>query len=143
MHSNPWTSRIYKGVFPSDRIPVMKKFPWAAVINHDPEGFPGTHWVVLVASDNFHVHYFDSTGVDGVPNVIEYMRKNFPMSTRQHSSLQNRDTKVCGHYAIFFTYMLSKGSSFERVEKWLKYVKFPDIFVYDFVDNVIKKQIRR
>ena len=36
-----------QGVFPSDKLPVIKTYPAGLISNTDPHDLPGTHWVAM------------------------------------------------------------------------------------------------
>lgn len=91
LRRNPVTRRIYCGVHPSDRIPLIKKFPCAMIINFDEAEKPGTHWVALYAPSKFHVKYFDSLGSAArggygpgisVKNISDYINNHFLFVSR-------------------------------------------------------------
>ncbi|KAL3086816.1 hypothetical protein niasHS_008603 [Heterodera schachtii] len=53
------------GCFPSDQIPAgaATPVPYSMVINVDPSGSPGTHWVAVYCEQQNRVEYYDSTGI--------------------------------------------------------------------------------
>src|SRR4051812_43914346 len=77
LRTNPVTKRVYIGCFPSDMLPVCRKFPCAMVVNFDESNEPGTHWIAIFAPTPRHVYYFDSLAGPLIPNLERYLYKNF------------------------------------------------------------------
>ena len=78
---------IMQGVYPTDKLPIVNKYPSGLIANTDPHDKPGTHWVVtyfilLWESGVFFDSYGFSTdtyGIDGYinQNVTRYNDKPF------------------------------------------------------------------
>jgi hypothetical protein len=62
LQNNRFTKNYFKGVYPSNKIPPCNQYPCALVVNTDPIGQPGTHWVAIYAVNQSSVEYFDSFG---------------------------------------------------------------------------------
>ena len=41
---DPVLGPLMQGVFPSDKLPVIKTYPTGLISNTDPHHLPGTHW---------------------------------------------------------------------------------------------------
>lgn len=136
---NKITRQVYRGCYAADMIPKLHRFPSAMVVNMDESDLPGSHWVALFTPNRHHVYYFDSLGGEAPVKVQEYMRKNFNMITQQNVQIQHPQTKVCGHYAIYFVYMSANKQPFERVLRYLRKLRRPDIYVFDFVNHFLKR----
>jgi hypothetical protein len=141
LRRNPLTKSVYKGCFPSNLLPKPRKYPAAMVANFDDSSKPGTHWVALYARTPFHVFYFDSLGLgeETAEEIKRYIRRNFLTSTKQHAIIQKPGTTVCGHYALFFLYCCIRHIPFLQIEAVLTTRKNPDVWVRNFVRNVIMK----
>ena len=46
MH-DPVLAPVMKGVFPSDKLLIVKTYPSAMIANTDPHNQPGTHWIAM------------------------------------------------------------------------------------------------
>lgn len=102
------------GAFARDQIPALEhvRRPFALVINTDNAAEPGEHWLALFAargSSKFEM--FDSFGLD--PKLYSLDQSLSCPITFSHRSIQEISSKVCGHYALLFIYLRSRGSSFE------------------------------
>ena len=66
----------FNGVFPRNNLPKKNK-DWAYIINLDEYSNVGTHWIALFCKKN-EIIYFDSFGVEYIPNKIKEYIKEFP-----------------------------------------------------------------
>ena len=55
----------FKGVFPSDKIPVLNDLKKYAIINLDASTEPGSHWVAIAFHNN-KIYVYDSFGRETV-----------------------------------------------------------------------------
>ena len=100
------------GTYARDQIPSHKteKRPFALVVNTDVAAEPGEHWLALYAPRYyFKIKMFDSFGLP--PNIYSFDPSLFHFSSR---CIQSFDSKVCGHYALWFIYFRSRNYSFEN-----------------------------
>jgi len=57
------TKSIFKGVFPSDRLPkTILKYPALIIANTDTSDQPGTHWIAFYFDSRRSAEFFDSYG---------------------------------------------------------------------------------
>ena len=42
---DPMLVPIMQGVYPTDKLPIVNKYPSGLIANTDPHDKPGTHWV--------------------------------------------------------------------------------------------------
>ena len=94
------------GVYSRDNLPNKIK-DGAHVINLDEYTDIGTHWVALYVKNN-DVTYFDSFGVEYIPNEIKKFigRKNLIVNIFR---IQAFDSIMCGYFCIGFTNFMFKG----------------------------------
>jgi hypothetical protein len=103
------------GAFARDQIPPLKhvRRPFALIINTDIAAEPGKHWLALYAPrGSTKIEMFDSFGLD--PNLYsldQSLSFSITFSTR---TIQDISSKVCGHYALLFIYLRSRGHSFDH-----------------------------
>ena len=84
---DPMLAPIMQGVYPTDKLPIVNKYPSGLIANTDPHDKPGTYWVatyfiLLWESGVFFDSYRCSTdtyGIDGYinQNVTRYNDKPF------------------------------------------------------------------
>ena len=83
----------------------------AYVINLDEYSDIGTHWVALwVDNNNNNVTYFDSFGVEHIPQEIIKFIENRNIKTNSFR-LQAYDSIMCGYFCIGFIDFMFKGKS--------------------------------
>lgn len=133
LRRNSVTQKIYMGCYPSNSLPLCKRFPCAMVANHDEKGEPGSHWVAIYAPDKKNVWYFDSLGDDPIPNIKEWLYKNFPLVTIMNDPIQGADSRNCGYYAIYFIYMTARKLTYSRIFTVLSEKADPDKYVKEYV----------
>ena len=70
------------------------------MINLDEHKSVGTHWIALYISDN-NVNYFDSFGVEHIPQVIKKFIGNKNIKTNIYRIKAN-DSIICGYFCTGF-----------------------------------------
>ena len=103
---------LFLGVFPKDLIPSIhtSSFPLCFVANTDPSTQAGEHWVAYFYDSPSYLEFFDSYGLS--PSDYDLPHKPQRMN---HQTLQSLDSRVCGHYCIFYLYHRSQGISLTRI----------------------------
>ena len=98
----------FAGVFPRDNLPNEIK-NGAYIINLDEYSDIGTHWVALFIKNN-DVTYFDSFGVEHIPNeIIKFIgNKNI---IKYIFRIQPYDSIMCGHICIGFINFIFNGKT--------------------------------
>ena len=81
----------------------------AYVINLDEYENTGTHWVYLFVKNN-EVNYFDSFGIEHIPNEINKFIGNKNIISNIFR-LQAYDSIMCGYYCIEFINYMLKGKT--------------------------------
>ena len=101
----------FYGVFPSDQLPeTVTVFPACFVVNTDPSGKPGSHWVAIYIDENKHGEYFDSYGRPPVVlAVVNFLNENCPCWHYNEQQVQGLFSSVCGHYCIYFLLQRAYG----------------------------------
>ena len=95
----------FNGVFSRNNLPKKIK-DGAYVINLDEYADVGTHWVLLFCSRN-EIFYFDSFGVEHVPEEIKGFIENKNIKANIFR-LQANDSVMCGYFCIrFIDFMLA------------------------------------
>ncbi len=69
--------KCFKGVYPLDLIPTIKKKPIAIIVNTHPSDKPREHWVSIIISKDGIGEYFDSFGLPPLhAEFVKYLDKN-------------------------------------------------------------------
>ena len=62
LRSDPYTSKLFRGVYPIDCIPRAIKFLAALIASTQPSDQDGEHWVLLYLLSEREGDFFDSYG---------------------------------------------------------------------------------
>jgi hypothetical protein len=102
------------GTFARDMLPDLEhqRRPFALVLNTDEAAENGEHWLALFGPRNStKIEMFDSFGQD--PKLYS-LDQSLSCSIRfSNRTIQDISSKVCGHYALLFIYLRSRGRSFD------------------------------
>lgn len=116
------------GVYAADGLPKIKQLPCGLIVNTDPHQLPGKHWIAFYITKNGVLECFDSYGRS--PSVyssyIERYMKTFDKILVNTKQLQGLNTRVCGHYSLFYLMCRCRGFSMQEII---------DIFTHDFIVN--------
>ena len=136
MNSNPYTTLIFQGCFPCNALPQPMQGK-VLIVNLDPQGFEGSHWISIYVQDKRKAIYFDSLNLPTSICIIDSFLKNFSIVTRNVRAYQSPYSNCCAHHCISFTYFLSKGYNFEEYLTLLDKQNDPDLFVQKIVKKLI------
>ena len=87
----------FNGVYSRDNLPKTIK-NGAYVINLDEYEDAGTHWIALYVKNNENT-YFDSLGVEHVPNEIIHFARDKSIKTNTFG-IQAGNSIMCGYFCI-------------------------------------------
>ena len=113
-----FTKRHFRGVFPSDKIPTVRKLgrkPLGFVCNLDPSNKAGSHWVAFYfpGGKNGTPEYFDSYGRKA--SLPSFKRKLGRKYLHNPLVLQSPFSVVCGQYCIYFLLKRAKGVPYRKI----------------------------
>jgi len=137
LNSNPATRQIFKGCYPCNFIPNIKSSKSVYIVNLDPEGMKGSHWITIFTNSN-KLYYFDSLTLPTSDCIISSIPLRFSKIIRNLKPYQSPLSKTCGHHCISLTYFLSQELTFEKYLKMLDSIQNPDLFVTKVVNKLIK-----
>ena len=103
----------------------------AYIINLDEYESIGTHWIAFYVNAE-NVTYFDSFGVEHIPNEIKKFIRNKNIMTNIYR-MQAYDSIMCGYFCIGFIDFMLKGKSL------LEYINLLSSNEYKKNDKIIKK----
>lgn len=117
---HPSLEHVYRGALPSDGLPrkLETQFPLAFIVNTDPTGEPGTHWLALWMDEDA-CQVFDSFALPlqsypGVDPFIHWLDRHCKNITTNRQSVQSVTTQTCGYYALFYLMLRSVGGTLEE-----------------------------
>jgi hypothetical protein len=120
----------FLGTFPANHIPVGRGW---SVINLDESDKPGSHWTVVGPCE-----FFDSYGISPLSHyILTHLKKRCKKKWWYNNiSLQSYNSKVCGHYCIYYILLRCKGVTPDAIIKTLTNSSQPDRLVYTFVQQL-------
>ena len=96
----------FNGVYSRNNLPKKIK-DGAYVINLDEYADVGTHWIALFCNRS-EIVYFDSFGVEHVPEEIKEFIGNKNIKVVKRFNKQSNDLILCGYFCIgFIDFMLA------------------------------------
>ena len=101
----------FNGFFSRDNL-LNKIKDGDYVINLDQYSDIGTHWVALYVNNN-DITYFDSFGVEHIPEEIETVIKNKNIKTKIFR-IQAYDSIMCGYSCIGFINFMLNGKTLTK-----------------------------
>lgn len=121
LKTDPYTSRIFAGVFPCDFLPqnaVLQK-PAAYIVNTDNSRQRGRHWILIILCSDKDAIFFDSYGLSPSAEIfpkefLHFLKRNCETYSYQNKQLQDVDSSCCGHYCIFMLYHIARGMSYKK-----------------------------
>ena len=146
---DPVLRPYFRGVFAADQLPlVSKKQINAYIVNTDPAGQPGQHWLGIWTCQYTHnvCEVFDSYGLPlstySNPHLQAWL-KQWTMLMNNQQSLQAMDSYTCGHYVLFFLKARAKQVPFrEFLAEWdSDNLVLNDRRVADKLERVIKTEV--
>ena len=129
----------FNGVFSRDHL-FNKIKGGAYVINLDEYEDIGTHWIALFCKKN-EIVYFDSFGVEHIPEEIKEFIKEFPGNKNIKTNIfrvQEDNSIMCGYFCIgFIDFMLAgkKLSNFTNLFSPNNFEKNGNIILKYFMNN--------
>ena len=125
----------FNGVYSRDNLPNKIK-DGAYVMNLDEHYDTGTHWIALYVKNN-DITYFDSFGVEHIPNEIKAFIKNRNIKTNIFR-IQAYDSIMCGYFCIGFIDFMFKGKSMTKYANLFSPIDFKkndDTILNYFMNN--------
>ena len=118
----------FNGAFSRNNLP-KKIRDGAYIINLDEYADVGTYWIALSCKKN-EIVYFDSFGVEQIPEDIKEFIKEFPGNKNIKANIfqiQENSSIMCGYFCIGFIDFILAGK---------KFTDYTNLFSpYDFKKN--------
>lgn len=128
---------IFLGVFPIDKVPKIKKYPSAMIVNLDDSSQPGSHWVALYFVSKRQCNYFDSYGRPPF-ELEEYILQNSRSYTYNNVQVQRCSTITCGQMCLYFIVWRVRKINYKNIVRSMQ----NDEFVSGFIDGLYKIKTR-
>ena len=107
----------FQGVFPSDILPKIDKYPAGFIFNNEPSTEAGMHWLAFYFPEKGQSEFFDSYGFSPENYTSNFTK--FIKNSRRHINtkiLQSMDTAVCGDYSLFYLWHRVRGKSIAKID---------------------------
>ena len=112
------TRKHFVNVFAHDQLPSynIRKRKWIIVCNASPSSSRGTHWFLLF-KENDTIELIDSLGANPTTyNLVPFLKsQNTDQCVYNSMRLQSLQSKVCGHYCLFFAFWRCMGYTLEDI----------------------------
>jgi hypothetical protein len=132
------TQRKFIGVYPSDRIPLVKRYPHCLIINTAKEGTRGEHWIACYVTSKRSIEYFDSFGELPNPDLSTYL-DNFHSVQISRKIIQFPTADTCGHFCIYFLVSRCSGIPYcDVMDTLYKTRAIADWLVRAFVRTILR-----
>lgn len=132
---DPYTKKIFTGVYARDELPKKPKWPECFIINTDPRSKPGTHWLAIHYNQDGHCYFFDSYGFRPAHFRLEsYINSTSTSWTYNKIRIQG-NSDYCGYYCILFLLFKCRDKSLQFFNSFSKNYYVNDKIIY----NQIKK----
>ena len=130
MH-DPVLAPVMKGVFPSDKLPIVDTYPSAMIANTDPYDEPGMHWIAMYFVSPDESEFFDSYSMDG------YILRG--ATYYNDKPMQGLTSDVCGDYCLFYLLHRARNVDLNSIQtKFKRYdSQWNDAQVAHFVHTYI------
>lgn len=127
MLKNKWTKRLFRGVYPSDKLPKRVKKPALVIANTDDSKNPGQHWVGFYFPTKGVSEFFDSTGErPSKPDFIKFLKQNGDKFIFNTKRIQGSFSMTCGNYCT--VYLLYRARKISKQ-------KFFKLFTNNYASN--------
>ena len=127
------------GVFSCDSIPVILRRPACFIVNTDPAGAPGEHWVSIVLKKDRKALYFDGLGFPPiVPQIQHYLACHASKGFKYNClTLMDPENKGCGYYAALFLDCWSRGCTMRQFQGYFRGRVGNELFENDLLINEV------
>ena len=119
LRKDRYTRGVFQGVYPSDKLPTsVSSYPALFVANVDTSKKPGSHWVTFYFSKEREGEFFDSYGLPPTSytgTFTRFLKNNSCSWTFNTLTLQSINSKVCGHYCLYFALFRCRGVSMKTI----------------------------
>ena len=120
LRKDRYTRGVFQGVCSSDKLPTnVSSYPALIIANVDTSDKPGTHWVVFYFTEEREGEFFDSYGFppsNYTGTFTSFLNNNSNGWKFNSKTLQSIDSKVCGHYCLYFALFRSRRVSMSTIE---------------------------
>ena len=108
IHKDIIAKKIFKGVFPRDKLPKSITFPSCFIFNTKPSTHNGEHWLAIFYNSNKEATFFDSYGFHPNKfNMVKYLENTSKNWILNDTQIQGVLSSSFGYYCIYFILFMS------------------------------------
>ena len=119
LRNDRYTRGVFQGLYSSDKLPEnISSYPALFIANMDTSDKPGTHWVAFYFTEEREGEFFDSYGLppsNYTGTFRSFLNNNSNGWKFNSKTLQSIDSKVCGHYCLYFALFQSRQVSMSTI----------------------------
>ena len=140
------TCQQFGGVCPADGIPHhVTSRPRIYIVNTDPSGYKGRHWVAFYFPLEGPCEYFDSAGKP--PRLHWFkdaLRQNGPEFIYNTRRIQDVRTWTCGPYCLFYALLRCCGWTLKDiVNVFDSDLRSNEHFIHNFMRRLYRQKYER
>lgn len=128
LHEHEDTKDVFSDCIPCDAIPAPHRYPCAFVVNTEPSGMKGKHWIAIYVVSPTVAEYFDTSGRKPEGLIKQYLGR-FITVRDNDVPIQSPVTDVCGAHCIYFVVERCKGLTFDEIVESLDTCTEADLMV--------------
>ena len=141
LRKDRYTRGVFQRVYSSDKLHTnISSYPALFIANVDTSDKPGTHWVAFYITKEREGDFFDSYGLtpsNYTGTFTSFLNNNSNGWKFNSKTLQSIDSKVCGHYCLYFALFRSRQVSMSTiVNRFSGNKSRNDFLVQQFIENV-------
>ena len=142
------TRGVFQGVYPSNQLPTSVSSLLALFIaNVDTSEKPGSHWVAFYFTKDREGEFFDSYGLlpsNYTGTFTRFLNNNSIHWTFNSVTLQSMNSKVCGHYCLYYAVFRCRNSSMSTiVHRFSNNKRRNDFLVKRFIEKYFPLSLKK
>ena len=125
LKNDEFANENFKKVVPFDCLPSRPDYPSSFVVNTDPKGQKGEHWLAIYYDKSGECTFFDSFG--NGPNFFgleKYINRTSTKCDFNKMQIQSIFSNTCGYYCIYFLLLKSRGFSLKQIQNLFSKTNF-------------------
>ena len=144
LKNNKYTRGVFQGVYP--RMNVLS-YPALFIANVDTSDKPGSHWVAFYFTKDREGEYFDSYGQPPSSysrTFTPFLNNNSNSWTFNSVTLQSINSKVCGHYCLYYAFFRCCNNSMSTiVHRFSQNKRRNDFLVKRFIEKYFPLSLQK
>jgi hypothetical protein len=139
--------QLFDTVCSIDKIPFNLHVKHFVICNLSPSNQPGSHWIVIIRSEENILEIFNSLGCSTLDDLKPYLRNFSDKMVLEFNSdqFQPNTSKNCGYFCIFFIIhrVLNYDLSFATIleDYFSPNIAKNDQIVLNYCNNLLSEQV--